>query len=82
MVKPLIPDELIARIKALMRRPIHINPEIPITYKNITYNPDKKMTHVGDQIIYLTHKESMILELFLKNQNRIIRRDELISSVW
>ena len=82
MVKPLLPDELIARVKALMRRPSNILSDKILLYKNISYNPERRETKVWENKVYLTHKESMILELFLTRFWRLVSREELINAVW
>ena len=82
MVKPLIPEVMIARIRALMRRPLNLLSGTSLRYKDISYNIDKKETHVGENRVYLTHKESLMLELFLREQWRIINREQLIGAVW
>lgn len=82
MVKPLVPEVMIARIRALMRRPLNLLTGASLKYKNITYNIDKKETCVDENRVYLTHKETRILELFLREQWRIINRENLINSVW
>lgn len=82
MVKPLHPDELIARIKSLLRRGTELKTQKPIEYKSISYNPERKETYVNNIKIHLTHKESMILELFIRNPGRIINREDLINTAW
>lgn len=82
MVKPLIPEVMIARVRALMRRPLNLLTGVSLKYKNISYNIDKKETHVDENRVYLTHKESLILELFLREKWRIINRETLVSAVW
>lgn len=82
MKKPLLPDEFIARVKALMRRPKTIIPHTELTYKMITCRPEKRETKVWNNKIYLTHKESLMLETLLKMKWQIIRREDIIDSVW
>jgi DNA-binding response OmpR family regulator len=82
MIKPLLPDELIARVKALMRRPHTLISSKLLLYKDISYNPERHETRVWENQVYLTHKESMILELFLSRQWHLVSREELINSVW
>ncbi len=83
MKKPLIPDELIARVKALMRRPKNIIPHsAALIYEMITHHPGKGETKVWHNKIYLTHKESLMLETLLKMKWQIIRREDIIGSVW
>lgn len=80
--KPFSPDELIARVKALLRRPVTLIPQALLKYKNITFNPANKETKVWGSKIYLTHKETMILEFFLGLQKEVVSREKLITSIW
>ncbi len=82
MVKPLHPDELIARVKSLLRRGVELKMNTPIEYKSISYNPERKETHVGGTKVHLTHKESMILEIFIRNPGRVINREDIINTAW
>lgn len=82
LTKPFFPDELVARVKALLRRPVDITPHIVLRYKDITYDPSTQETRVWDTIIYLNHKESMLLVFFLKQQKQIVSRDILVTTVW
>ena len=82
LTKPFVPDELIARVRALLRRPIDITPRIFLRYKDITHDPSNQETRVWDNKIYLNHKESMLLAFFLKEQKEIISRDLLVTTIW
>ena len=42
LTKPFVPDELIARVKALLRRPVDMLPQKLLQYKNITFDPVTK----------------------------------------
>ncbi len=46
LTKLFVPDELIARIRALLRRPIDITPRIFLRYKDITHDPSNQETRV------------------------------------
>ncbi len=82
LTKPFIPDELIARIKALLRRPTILVPHKLLTYKNIIFDPESRETISWDTKIYLTNKENMVLEFFLMHQWEIISREKLITYIW
>lgn len=82
LTKPFIPDELIARVKALLRRPTTLIPYKLLAYNSITFDPESRETRCWDTKIYLTHKESMVLEFFLLQQWRIISREKLITYIW
>ena len=82
LTKPFIPDELIARIKALLRRPKGLTTYSLITYKDVSFNPETQETKKWSTKIYLTHKESMILEFFMRKRWEMITREKLINSIW
>jgi DNA-binding response OmpR family regulator len=82
MVKPVLPDEMLARIRALFRRPPHLSTPLPILYKEISFDTVRKEVTVSGVRVYLTHIETMIVELFLRNPGKVIDRTELIRSIW
>jgi DNA-binding response OmpR family regulator len=81
LVKPFSFAELEARIKALLRRPqemVSIYPSI----KDIVLDPrERKVTKAGKEVP-LTLKEFMILEYFMRNPNKVVNREELLSHLW
>lgn len=82
MTKPFIPEELVARVKALLRRPKSIEDMETIIHKEITITPSTGKVDVAGRNIDLTRKEFFMLELFLRKPNRIIDKLELIEKVW
>ncbi len=82
LTKPFIPEELIARVKALLRRPTILVPHKLLRYKNIVFDPESRETTYWDTKLYLTNKESMILEFFLIHQWEIVSREKLITYIW
>jgi DNA-binding response OmpR family regulator len=82
IVKPCIPDELIARVRALLRRPIDINTVEIIEHKSIRYDILNRHLYMIGIPTPITLKESRILELFLTNIGNVISREKLITDVW
>lgn len=83
IMKPFSPDELIARINAIMRRNSHINPQKEdINYKNIKYSYIEHKVLKDWVEINLWFKEKQIVEYFIKNKWKIITRNELIKDIW
>ncbi|EKD30325.1 MAG: DNA-binding response regulator VanRB [uncultured bacterium (gcode 4)] len=82
LTKPFIPDVLIARIKAILRRPRELVNNPVVRYKDVTFNTVTKETKIGSNSVYLTKNESLIVETFLSNQKKIVTRERLISNVW
>lgn len=81
ITKPFSFEELYARIKALLRRPKQIEDTILIT-KDIKLNTDTQEAFKGKRKIYLTRKEFAILELFMKNKNKVISRSKIMEHAW
>lgn len=81
IVKPFSFDELIARIQALLRRPVSALPGI-IEVGDIELNPvERRVTCRGSEIA-LTLKEFGLLEYFMRRPNQVIPRDDLLTNLW
>jgi len=81
LVKPFALEELLARVRALLRRPAEQTPTIltagDLSLNTVTY----EVTRAGKSI-QLTSKEFALLEYFLRNQNRPLSKEMIISHVW
>ncbi|MFK7780077.1 MAG: response regulator transcription factor [Candidatus Gracilibacteria bacterium] len=73
--------ELLARIAALFRRGTKIKGSL-VLYKNYIFDFELKETYKKGKRILLTRKEQQIVEYFLLNKERVVKKDELIKSVW
>ena len=81
MVKPCDLEELLARMRALLRR---TNDKFlsAIAWGNLCLNPNNcEVTYAG-QPLHLTAKEYALLELFLRNHTRIFSQDALVERLW
>jgi DNA-binding response OmpR family regulator len=81
LVKPFAFDELVARMKALLRRPEEISKDI-IQIDDLILDKNKEKVIRGDKEIYLTLKEFSLLEFLMKNQGNIITRASILESIW
>ena len=82
LVKPFGVMEMVARVKAVLRRTIKDIPVDNYVVGGITLNDNEhKVTANGDKI-ELTHKEFEILKLFMQSPNVVFSRDKLMSTVW
>ncbi|WML40809.1 response regulator transcription factor [Neobacillus sp. OS1-2] len=90
MVKPFSPREVIARVKAILRR-TQIQTEITvendtteeqIQIGKITIFPEKYEAYFNDQHLELTLKEFELLLYLAQNKGRVLTRDQLLSAVW
>lgn len=81
LVKPFGMMEMVARIKAVLRRTVKKD-ETSITVGNITLNEAEHTVFANGENIELTHKEFDMLCLFLKNKNIVFNREKLMNEVW
>jgi len=81
ITKPFEFLELLARIRALMRRSSK-NKENLFSYREIKLDLDKEQVFVGDKEISLTKKEFMILEYLLRHKSQLISRNQLLEHAW
>lgn len=81
MVKPFAIEELLARVRALLRRPNEQQTTV-LKVADLELNPTEHTVKRGDKLIELTSKEFGLLEYFLRNKNRILTKDSIISHVW
>jgi len=80
--KPFEPEELLARIKALLRRSFEFINQNELSYKDFLYNVEyKKLTYLWKEI-ELTKKEYEIVEYFFIHQWKIISKNTLTEVIW
>lgn len=83
MVKPFSPRELLARMKAIMRRSAAADqPEDYINFEGLTIVFDSHNVYVDDKQVSLTPKEYELLAFFARHTNRVFSREQLLDSVW
>ena len=81
IVKPFEFDELLARIRVLMRRNYGLATNI-IQIEEVTLDIAKKQVVKSGEIIDLTGKEYEVLEYLMKNKGSILSRDQILNHVW
>ena len=82
LVKPFALDELLARIRALLRRTTPGADERPLRFADLELDPVTRDVHRGDRPIELTRTEFLLLELFLRNPRRVLTREVIFDRVW
>lgn len=81
MTKPFVPDELLARIRALTRRQGEVQLS-EASFADISLNLSTGDLSCADKSIHLNYKESEILKLLMANPNSAVSKDDLITKVW
>jgi DNA-binding response OmpR family regulator len=79
---PFSPRELIARLRALIRRASRGSPEDVYVFEDVMVDFSKTEITRGGRKITVTAKEFKTLEFLTKNAERVISRDELLNEVW
>jgi DNA-binding response OmpR family regulator len=84
LAKPFSPNELVARVKALLRRAHRATPERgrPLTYGDIVVDTDKHTVALEGRDVTLTAKEFLLLEYLMRHRGRVLSRDHLLEHVW
>lgn len=81
LVKPFSFEELLARIRALMRRPPATNGPV-LKVDDLTLDPVKYTVKRGGKRLELSAKEFALLEYMMRNPGRVLTKDNIISHVW
>jgi len=83
LAKPFSPNELVARVRALLRR-AHRGPAAaqPLAYGPITIDTARHVVTVAGRDVTLTAKEFLLLEYLLQHRGRVLSRDVLLTDVW
>jgi two-component system response regulator MprA len=81
LVKPFALNELLARIRALVRRSTTESPET-LTFGDLRLDTGTHQAFRGDRQVELTAKEYELLELFLRNPRQVLTRDLIYERVW
>ncbi len=82
MTKPFSPKELVARVKALLRRARDASPEEVIAVGDLRVDLGKHLVRIKDKPVELTAKEFDLLKALLEAKGRVLGRDFLLDRVW
>lgn len=89
MTKPFSPREVVARVKAILRRSQFVNEsandaanEEDILIENIRIRPEFFEVYKDDELLELTPKEFELLLYLIERQGRVITREHMLNSVW
>lgn len=87
IVKPFAIEELLARLRAVLRRVDFENDngttkQTTVTYRDLTIEKENRVVRRGDEIIELTKREYELLLTLMENINVVLARDVLLKKVW
>ncbi|WP_297811754.1 response regulator transcription factor [uncultured Finegoldia sp.] len=82
LVKPFLPDELLWRIDAVLRRSKKINNEEKINIGNVVFDKSKGILVKNGEEIALTKTQYKILDYLCENANMIVSIDRILDNIW
>ena len=81
LTKPFSFSELLARVRTILRRP-KTNENNPLNFEGITLDSNKQTVLRGKKEVYLTRKEFLLLEYFMRNIGTVLSRGLILEHVW
>ena len=81
LVKPFSFRELLARLRALLRR-TEIEEPGPIAFGDVTYDPESREVEREGERIRLTAREGALFELLLRRRGKVVSRSEIQARIW
>jgi two-component system OmpR family response regulator len=82
VTKPFSLDEIVARIKAILRRTTPEEEETSLTIGPITMDQDTHEVQVGDTSVELSPTEYKLLRYLMQNPNRVLSKAQILDHVW
>lgn len=84
LVKPFALEEMLARVRALLRRKADasVKPDNKLQFEDLVLDMDTREAMRGDRIIDLTAKEFELLQFFMLNPKRVLSRDRIMEKIW
>jgi two-component system response regulator MprA len=82
LIKPFALEELIARLKALLRRRGPRDAASRLGFTDLTVDLGMREAYRGSRLLQLTAREFDLLAVFLRSPRRVLSRDQLLEQVW
>ncbi|MCE5258182.1 MAG: response regulator transcription factor [Chloroflexi bacterium] len=82
LVKPFAPEELVARVHALLRRKAETSENKALSYADVTLDPTTHEATRGGTSLALTLTEFNLLYMLLRNPRQVLERGQIMQEVW
>lgn len=79
--KPFDPDELLSRVRAILRRSEAYQPSI-LRFSDLSLDPDSGALTCGDKSVRLSGREFQVMELFLRSPRQVFSAERIMERVW
>jgi two-component system response regulator MprA len=80
LVKPFATDELLARLRALLRR--GKEPEELLAFGDVTLETGKRIAYRAGRPVVLSEREAELLGLLLRHARRVVSREQAVAELW
>lgn len=81
LVKPFSFDELLARVRALLRRASPVD-DLQLRFADLTVDLETRDVRRGERRVDLTSKEFELIEFLIRNSRKVLSRNQIFESVW
>jgi len=82
LIKPFSKDELLARLRALSRRPSNLQGDDQLCVASLSLDVPACEVVVGNKKTKLTVTEAQLLELFMRNVGRVLTKEQILDRIW
>ena len=86
LTKPFNPRELTARVKAILRRGMSIEPGVPASPKlqigDLSLDPSRREMRLAGQLVELRHQEFNLLQVLVEHKGLVLSREQLLNLAW
>ncbi|MBM3667197.1 MAG: response regulator transcription factor [Actinobacteria bacterium] len=82
LVKPFALEELLARLRALLRRDNGAGGDGQLAYADLTLDPGTREVHRGSRTVELTKTEFALLEELMRHPRQVLTRSQIFEAVW
>ncbi|MGQ9628006.1 MAG: response regulator transcription factor [Anaerolineae bacterium] len=82
LTKPFNPRELVARVKAVLRRADRVSSDRPLTLGDLTIEPARREVRLGEKLLELRAKEFELLYTLAEHKGLVMSREQLLNLVW
>lgn len=82
LIKPFAMEELLSRVRALLRRPVAIRESGVLTFGELALDARQCRLSLHNESLSLSKKEAALLEYFFENPNNVLSRAQILARVW
>jgi two-component system response regulator MprA len=82
LIKPFAPTELVARVRALLRRARHADDRGRLSYDDLSLDAATREAQRGDRALALTPTEFELLRFLLQHPRQVLEREQILTRVW